>query len=602
MPRAKELMQAIVGEEVDLATVIDILEEALLTEQDPLLHAVFTLGLDIRVALQRAARHIGVAYFDVIPGARDPVGPLRLERLADLHMVRVSTMARDVAYSAPDFGGLMRLWTLRLETPGATGRVCIVPPAAMRQYLAAVASEDLLASARQNLVRHWPMAAASLELTLPSRLFFVGFVLVALLALISAPFFAPAWLMPIWTFVVLSPALLRLKAIMEPAPRRPRTEMDESELPIYSVLVPLRDEAEMVDQLYRHLGAMDYPAHLLDIIFVVEERSPATLEAVRSYLGDARFSLIEVPHAQPLTKPKALDFALPFCRGEFVVVFDAEDRPEPTQLRQIVRQFRRMPEIHCIQARLVVTNGDKGALPGLFAGEYAAIFSVFLPALARWGLVMPLGGTSNHFRLADLRAIGGWDAYNVTEDADIGVRLGRRNLTCATHVCATYEEAPETLVGWFGQRRRWMKGWMQTFIVHNRHPIQLLIDLGLRRFLAFQVVVLGMILMPLLHSAFLVTCLVWLVGWGGSLRIDLWSTSCLIVFAVGYGAAYAIQYVGLWRARQMKLWHWQLLLPLYWLLIALATLRALLDLTQKPFVWIKTAHRPVSDTTVRQSP
>ena len=595
MPGALGLMRAIIGPDGDRQMASRLLEEALLNEIDPLLHVAFTLNMDVNTALARGAAHLGLTYFDAVPAGSEVGAPLRVERLADVHMVRAQTLGRDVAYAAPDFHGLMRLAALRASDPGLAQRVCIVPAASLRQYLARVASEGLIDGARQNLARHWPRAAASLELTFPLRLGFAAFLLGLVVVFIAAPYFAPAWFMPIWAFLLLLPAFIRIAAILTPV-RQPLQEdrTDPLDLPVYSVLVPLRDEAAMVDQLCVNLTRLDYPAHKLDIIFVVEQRSPSTVEAVRRHLGNARFSLVEVPHALPLTKPKALDFALPFCRGEFVVVFDAEDRPEPGQLRHIVTQFRKAPHLHCIQARLVITGGARGGLSDLFAGEYAALFSVLLPALARWDAFLPLGGTSNHFRLASLRALGGWDAYNVTEDADLGVRLARRRLGCGTSSLVTFENAPETLAIWMGQRRRWMKGWMQTLLVHNRYPSQLLKDLGWRRYILFQILVFGMVLSPLLHVGFLLSVLALFLVGQVQVRLDLWWVSCLAVFCIGNGAAFLSQILGLVRTGQAGLIPTQVLLPFYWLGIAWATLRAMLDLTMRPFHWIKTRHRPVS--------
>ena len=603
MQRSLALIAAIIGPDGDPSHAQRFLEEALLTEVDPLLHVALSLRIDVNVALNRAAEHVGFAFFDVIPAQSRLIAPLRLDGLSEIQVVRVQAIDRDIAFAAPDFKGLMHLQKMRERDPGLTKRVCVVPPAAMRQFLAQVASEDLVDSARQTLVRHWPRAAASLELTLWPRVIFAGSLLTLVLTLLAMPYLAPGWLMPVWAVFMLLPALVRLATILMPLremPPEPRAPSQE--LPVYSVLVPLRDEADMVDQLSANLSRLDYPAHLLDIIFVVEQRSPRTVEAVRRHLGNVRFSLIEVPHAMPLTKPKALDFALPFCRGEFVVVFDAEDHPEPDQLRQLVSHFRKAPHLHCIQARLVIANGDKGALPALFAGEYAALFSVFLPALARWGVFVPLGGTSNHFRLESLRAIGGWDAYNVTEDADLGVRLARRRLGCGTSSLVTHEDAPERFQVWLGQRRRWMKGWMQTIIVHNRHPRQLFEDLGWWRFLIFEIVVIGMILAPLLHSGFFFTFFLLVTQGQIDLKADLWSFTCLTVFGLGYGVALIAKFLGLLRTGQMQLLWRQVFLPFYWLAIAVATLQALWDLTTRPFHWIKTAHRPVSEKARRQVP
>lgn len=604
MPRALALMRAIIGPDETEERAGRLLDEATLTEVDPLLHAAFSLRLDVSSALERAATHIGVAYFDTIPQGSDLSVPLRIERLAEIHMVRVSTLDRDVAYTAPDFRGLMALKALTEADPALTSRICIVPSVAMRRYLADVAAADLMDGARQTLARQWPRAAASLDLTFNVRIAFTTMVALLVGIIVATPYMAPAWIMPFWALVILLPALIRLASIFAPAsPIHTEALFETDELPIYSILVPLRDEADMVDQLCAEFLKLDYPAHLLDIIFVVEQRSPETVAAVQRHIAEGRFGLVEVPHALPLTKPKALDFALPFCKGEFVVVFDAEDRPVPRQLRQIVSQFRRAPHLHCIQARLVVANGPSGWLPALFAGEYGALFSVFLPALGRWGMVMPLGGTSNHFRLQSLRSVGGWDAYNVTEDADLGVRLARRRLACGTSSAITYEDAPEDLNVWMGQRRRWMKGWMQTFLVHNRQPRQLLRDLGFARFVVFEVMVLGMILSPLLHTAFTLSSIVTLaLGWFDPFRLDLWSFCCLLVFALGYGIAFSSQILGLRRTGQKDILVWQIMLPFYWIAISWATVRALVDLTLKPFHWIKTAHRPVSDARPGQVP
>jgi cellulose synthase/poly-beta-1,6-N-acetylglucosamine synthase-like glycosyltransferase len=302
-----------------------------------------------------------------------------------------------------------------------------------------------------------------------------------------------------------------------------------------------------------------------------------------------------VPDALPRTKPKALNFVLPLCRGEFVVVYDAEDTPHPEQLWRAVDRFRSRPELECIQAQLLIDNGSEGELPALFAGEYAGLFTVLLPALARWGLPVPLGGTSNHFRLATLRLIGGWDAYNVTEDADLGLRLARLRLPVETMHCPTLEEAPTRLDVWLGQRSRWMKGWAQTFIVHNRDPVLLAQQTGWIPMLAFEVWALGTILAPLAHSGFLLTLIAQLAlgitifqGWFS------WSSLYLAILLFGYGTAVAMTAVGLRRRKALDLLPYQLLLPLYWVLMVPAILRALYELTNNPFHWAKTKHNPVS--------
>jgi len=315
---------------------------------------------------------------------------------------------------------------------------------------------------------------------------------------------------------------------------------------------------------------------------------------VRARLGDPRFSLVPVPDAVPRTKPKALDFALPLCQGEHVVVFDAEDVPDPDQLWKAALRFRDAPDIVCLQAQLAIDNGRENWLAALFTGEYAGLFTVLLPALARWRLPMPLGGTSNHFRIQALRELGGWDAYNVTEDADLGVRLARRRLRVDMLASATREAAPTQLLAWLGQRTRWMKGWMQTFIVHNRDPGRLMAEMGLPTMLVFEALLLGMIVAPILHCGFLVVLAIrWSMGLG-SFDSAIWTVFYIAVLLLGYGSALAMTALGLQRLGRTRLLPAQWLLPAYWLLIGLATIRAAHELLTRPFYWFKSPHRPAS--------
>lgn len=261
----------------------------------------------------------------------------------------------------------------------------------------------------------------------------------------------------------------------------------------------------------------------------------------------------------------------------------AEPRPDHRRLRRL-------------QAQLVITNGRQNWLAAQFAGEYAGLFTVLLPALARWRLPMPLGGTSNHFRLKALRELGGWDAFNVTEDADLGIRLARRRLRVDVLASRTCELAPTRLMPWLGQRSRWMKGWMQTFIVHNRDPARLIAEMGWVPFLAFEILVLGMILAPILHIAFLLGLVLRVAAGGDSQDLSIWTVFYLIMLVLGYGSAIALSLTGLWRQRALGLLSSQIWLPLYWLLIGIATIRAGRELVLRPFYWFKSPHTPVAAT------
>jgi cellulose synthase/poly-beta-1,6-N-acetylglucosamine synthase-like glycosyltransferase len=266
--------------------------------------------------------------------------------------------------------------------------------------------------------------------------------------------------------------------------------------------------------------------------------------------------------------------------------------PEPGQLRTAASHFAADRRLACVQAELVADNAAETPLTALFAGEYAGLFGRLLPALSRWRLPMPLGGPSNHFRIEALRRLGGWDAFNVTEDADLGVRLARGRMRTATIASRTYEEAPITLHAWMAQRTRWVKGWMQTLLVHNRAPGELLRDLGWKGFIAFELMVGSMVLASLLHTVFLLSLVVGLAI-NGAVPLfpgSAWGWISAGVLLAGYGGALALVVSGLLRLGRPGLLPVQLLLPLYWVLHSVAAVRAAWDLIRRPHFWAKTEH------------
>ena len=284
----------------------------------------------------------------------------------------------------------------------------------------------------------------------------------------------------------------------------------EHSLPIYTVLVPLFREANVLPRLADSLRALEYPRASLDIKLVLEEDDQKTIDAALQASADGFFDVITVPRGKPQTKPRACTYALQFARGEYLVIFDAEDRPESDQLKKAVAQFRSGPkEVACLQARLNFFNARECWLTRMFTLDYALWFDFLLPGLDYLGIPMPLGGTSNHFRISALRAIHGWDPFNVTEDADIGIRLARHGLRVQTLDSTTFEEATNSLPNWLRQRTRWLKGYMQTWLVHMRSPRALLRNAGVAGFFGFQLfvggTVLSALLNPLLWSIFILS-------------------------------------------------------------------------------------------------
>jgi len=426
---------------------------------DPLDYCAHRFGLGSAETWRRVAVWLEAPFASVTP-SRLPVPPIaRLDHLGGARTLRQQVLGEEVLFVAPWFAEAMHLHAApeRLKR-----HLRIVPPEAIEAGLTRAASGQLMDEARQRLTRLWPRASASQDLPRHARIGFALLLAAVILVVMVSGVVARPVLIPLVTPLLMIPGVLRLVAAVPHASGRPAPRLlSDAELPIYSVLIPLRDEAAMVPLLRRAMGALDYPPEKLDIRFVVEERSRKTVAAVEAVLADPMFRMVVVPDGPPRTKPKALDYALPLARGKYLVVFDAEDMPEPQQLRLAASLFEADPGLACLQAELMPENASETALTALFAGEYAGLFGRLLPALSRWGLPMPLGGTSNHFRLSVLRDIGGWDAFNVTEDADLGVRLARRGLRTECFDSRTYEGAPLTLRAWMAQRTRWMKGWMR---------------------------------------------------------------------------------------------------------------------------------------------
>jgi len=558
---------------------------------DPLEYCAHRFGLGNAEVWRRAACWAGVKFAGTMPSRLPmPMQIARLQHLGETRTLRQIVLGEEVLFLAPTFAQVLPL----RSTPDRLRRhIRFTPPEAIEAGLTRAASRQLLDAARQRITQLWPRASASQDLPKRVRIAFVA-LLAAIIALVMiSGYVARPVLIPVVAALLMAPGLMRVAAAIPYRSRAPSPRLlSDRELPIYSVFIPLRDEAVMVPMLKRAMSALDYPPEKLDIKFVVESRSQPTIVAVEQVLGDPIFRIVVVPDGPPRTKPKAIDYALPLARGKYLVVYDAEDVPEPQQLRIAASRFEADSRLACLQAELVPENASETALTALFAGEYAGLFGRLLPALARWGLPMPLGGTSNHFRLSVLREIGGWDAFNVTEDADLGVRLARRGHRVECLTSRTYEEAPLQLGAWMAQRTRWMKGWMQTFVVHNRAPRQFLLDVGWRGYLGFQVLVGGMILSSVLHTVFIGSLIVKLMleGVVGLQPRDIWDWGAVLILATGYGGAFAIQVSGLLHQRAHHLLPIQMLLPVYWLLHTLAALRAARELIVDPVHWAKTTH------------
>ena len=380
---------------------------------------------------------------------------------------------------------------------------------------------------------------------------------------------------------------------VRPASPPPRTP--DAALPIYTIIVPLYRERHIASRLIAALARLDYPAVKLDIKLVLEADDNETISALRALHLPGNMEIIVAPPGDPRTKPRALNVALPLARGHYTVVYDAEDMPEPSQLRQACAAFAEAPRnVACLQARLTIDNTDDSWLTKLFTIEYAALFDVFNPGLAEIGSPIPLGGTSNHFRTAILKKIHGWDAWNVTEDADLGIRLARSGYDVVDLRSSTFEEAPATFAQWMGQRTRWMKGFMQTSIAHARNPSSGLSQLGFWRFYAGTALMAGTVLSALIYPFCTGLVIVrWLTGasWPShSLLHAIWHAQSLSLFMFGAASLFIPAWIALHRRRLWRLLPWTLLLPLYYGLVSLAAWRGLWELLIAPHQWNKTNH------------
>ena len=559
-------------------------------------YIIFRQKISEEETYRAAAQFCSLPFSEQVPQNLKILTPItRLDDLGSLDSFSALLFDREVIFISPSADKILALSEQIRARTAKKMNICIVPKRALREGLIFLHKEKLLDESRQRLARRWPFASAHLDLTIPARIIFIMLIIFIISLISFAPLNFTPYLLPLLFILFILPAWFRFAALFElfyDDRQNPTKLLNDVYLPIYTILIPLRNEANMVAQLEKVMNGLDYPPEKLDVKFIVEQTSPKTLEAVKNILADnPTFELIEVPDSAPLTKPKALDFALPLVRGEYLVIYDAEDIPEASQLKIAATIFYNNPGIDCIQAELVIDNSNENWLTRLFAAEYSGLFGVMLPALSRWSFPMPLGGTSNHFRTISLLEVGGWDAFNVTEDADLGVRLSRLRYKSSTFNSRTYEEAPISLEQWMAQRTRWMKGWMQTFIVHNRFAGQFLRDAGIKNFLAFQIYVGSLIISAPLHTIFLIAIIVRLLemSYLGFENSDGWIFIHIFVLIVGYGAIISHSIVGVLRLKR-KFSFSLLTLPFYWGLNGIASFFAAYELFVRPYFWAKTKH------------
>lgn len=369
--------------------------------------------------------------------------------------------------------------------------------------------------------------------------------------------------------------------------------VDDEHLPRYTILIPCYREANIIPQVLKNMEKLDYPRSKLQVLLLLEEDDVESLEAAKATRTSDFMRIVVVPDGTPRTKARACNVGLSLATGEFLVIYDAEDRPEPAQLRDVIDRFDELgPDYVCLQARLNYFNAKQNFLTRMFTLEYSLWFDYLLLGVEKLDLPMPLGGTSNHFRTDALRSLGGWDPYNVTEDADLGIRSMALGYRVGAIESTTWEEACPEVRAWIRQRTRWIKGYMITATVHSRSLRSLRKTTGWRGIASMILFIGGT------PATFLINPIV--LAWGAygvfgfplpNFRL-LGPVTALNTFSLIFGNAIMI-ILSLMSVRRRKQWSlagYAFFNPVFWLLHSVAAWRALWQLLRTPSEWEKTPH------------
>ena len=423
-----------------------------------------------------------------------------------------------------------------------------------------------------------------------------------LVAFLFAPLATATVLVGLVTFLYAATVTYRIVIFRRALRDRPLTTVldqdaraiPDDELPVYTVLVPVYQEAATLAQLITALESLEYPADRLDVKVLLEADDAETIAALAEMNAPEWIEPVIVPVAEPRTKPKACNYGLLGARGELVTIYDAEDVPEPLQLRRAVAAFRTLgPEVGCLQAKLGFYNENQNLLTRYFSLDYALWFDLLLPGLVAGSAPIPLGGTSNHFRREDLESIGAWDPFNVTEDADLGIRLQRLGRRVAVLDSTTYEEATSDVVNWVKQRSRWYKGYLQTMLVHLRDPRQLRQDLGTRGALALTLFVGGTPVLAALNPVMWFLTALWFgarADWVATLFPPVIFYPALLICLIGNIACVYQSVLAARLTGRPSLVITAFFMPFYWVLMSIAAIKAIFQLFTAPAFWEKTTH------------
>jgi cellulose synthase/poly-beta-1,6-N-acetylglucosamine synthase-like glycosyltransferase len=585
---------------------VSLLREGLIRPED-VVHSLSARGrsgrlLDLLLArgsvaemqlLEAAARHYGVAMVDPCAPLPDPwlidrIGTQDCLRLGLVPWRRIGAATLVVTSRPEDFARLRP----RLEADLGPVLMAMAPTAQIERAIHARRGARLAHLAESRVeeaesCRNWGS---------PEGLTWAIFALLVLMTLLwLVPLHLGRALLLVALATLIISACLKVSAAMSAlrltGPEPPAPAM--ARLPAVSIIVALFRESDIAPRLVRRLSRLDYPRELLDVVLAVEAEDAMTRAALAAADLPPWMRVVVVPAGRVKTKPRALNLALDHCRGAIIGIYDAEDAPEPDQIRKVVERFhRRGPDVACLQGVLDYYNPRTNWLSRCFTIEYATWFRLILPGIQRLGLAVPLGGTTLFFRRSVLEELGGWDAHNVTEDADLGIRLYRHGYRTELLDTVTGEEANCRVIPWIKQRSRWIKGYMMTWAVHMRAPGLLWRQLGGWRFAGFQIMFLGTILQ------FLLAPLMWSfwsipMGLGHPLTGVLANSDIIAMstaFILSEAVSITLGIVALRRSGHRISPLWVPTLQLYFPLAALAAYKGLWELLTRPFYWDKTNH------------
>ncbi|MDV7100498.1 glycosyltransferase [Gordonia amicalis] len=369
----------------------------------------------------------------------------------------------------------------------------------------------------------------------------------------------------------------------------------DEELPLYTVLVPAYGEPEVVGDLVAAMETIEYPRDKLQVLLLLEEDDEPTIEAARGVEANGLVTVVLTPPAQPRTKPKACNYGVHFATGDIVTIFDAEDKPDPLQLRRAVYVLNNSEDesVVCVQGKLSFHNVRDNMLTEWFTADYGIWFGFLLPGMMVSRAPIPLGGTSNHFKRDVLDRIGAWDPFNVTEDADLGVRIADHGYRTVVLDSITLEEANVDAINWVRQRSRWYKGYMQTWLVHMRHPVKLWHILGPVAFVRFTLLIAGTPVIACVNMVFWLILALWIAG-QPLIITELFPGPiyylALVSMLLGNGAAIYMNLIAIREDDRSELLVSALLIPLYWLMMSVAAIKGMWQILVNPSYWEKTFH------------